>query len=227
MHRNAARTHARTHASYNSHDSKAVLAAAHQFFWYLSGLRYQVANALPASQNGHMLEPGVCMYIYQHHLLPPSYQAPEAAVEVDNTLESQSWDPVGTPLLGGTGLGFTQTFCLGRRRRRADHRPLCSYFFFFSDSGLSHSLTHRPHVKSVSVFDVSDCRGRSCCIDPRIPGRPCMLASGDRSWALFFVVVVVVFHPRTGGRPRHPEQCGECPVCTKYQQPGFLLHTNR
>lgn len=88
MHRNAARTHARTHASYNSHDSKAVLAAAHQFFWYLSGLRYQVANALPASQNGHMLEPGVCMYIYQHHLLPPSYQAPEAAVEVDNTLES-------------------------------------------------------------------------------------------------------------------------------------------
>lgn len=148
MHRNAARTHARTHASYNSHDSKAVLAAAHQFFWYLSGLRYQVANALPASQNGHMLEPGVCMYIYQHHLLPPSYQAPEAAVEVDNTLESQSWDPVGTPLLGGTGLGFTQTFCLGRRRRRADHRPLCSYFFFRLRTL---SLTHSSPPCEVSV----------------------------------------------------------------------------
>lgn len=65
-----------------------------------------------------------------------------------------------------------------------------SYFFcrlrtLSLTHSLAHSLTHRPHVKSVSVFDVSDCRGRSCCIDPRRPGRPCMLASGDRRWALF------------------------------------------
>lgn len=196
MHRNAARTHARTYARVVQQPRlQGGACRGTPVFWYLSGLRYQVANALPASQNGHMLEPGVCMYIglSQHHLLPPSYQAPEAAVEVDHTLESQSWDAVGTPLLPPTGLGFTQTFCLGRRRRRADHRPLCRryklFFFFQTPDSLTHSLTrsltHRPHVKSVSVFDVSDCRGRSCCIDPRRPGRPCMLASGDRRWALF------------------------------------------